>query len=70
HPDHNEFAIYAKNLRRDRLTSATKEPPSLHLMLSPKHADVVDDYLADLRESVEAVAAQAGAAKKADVRYS
>ena len=70
HPDHHAFAIYGEIFRRGWFTSVTKEPPSLHLMLSPKHADVVDDYLADLRESVEAVAAQAGAAKKADVRYS
>jgi len=70
HPDHHAFAIYGEIYRRGWFTSVTKEPPSLHLMLSPKHAEFADQYLADLKDSVEAVAAQAGAAKKADVRYS
>lgn len=70
HPDHHAFAIYGEIYRRGWFTSVTKEPPSLHLMLSPKHAEVADAYLADLKASVEAVASQAGAAKKADVRYS
>jgi len=39
-------------------------------MLSPKHVEVVDDYLSDLEASLAAVAGQGGAAKKADVRYS
>ena len=29
-------------------TGVTTEPKSLHLMLSPIHAQVVDEYLADL----------------------
>jgi len=70
HPEHHAFAIYGEIYRRGWFTSVTKEPPSLHLMLSPKHADVVDEYLSDLEASVAAVAAQSGAAKKADVRYS
>lgn len=70
HPDHHAFAIYGEIFRRGWFTSVTKEPPSLHLMLSPKHADVADEYLADLKASVDAVAAQAGQARKADVRYS
>jgi glutamate/tyrosine decarboxylase-like PLP-dependent enzyme len=70
HPDHHAFAIYGEIYRRGWFTSVTKEPPSLHLMLSPKHSEVIDEYLADLEASVEAVAAQSGNAKKADVRYS
>ncbi|MEM7767777.1 MAG: aspartate aminotransferase family protein [Pseudomonadota bacterium] len=57
HPAHHSFAIYGEIYRRGWFTSVTKEPPSLHLMLSPKHADVVDAYLADLEASVAAVAA-------------
>ena len=49
----------------------TKEPPSLHLMLSPKHADFIEEYLADLEASVEAVAAAKDAEKlKVEARYS
>lgn len=71
HPEHHAFAIYGEIYRRGWFTSVTKEPPSLHLMLSPKHADFIEDYLADLAASVEAVAAAKDAEKlKVDVRYS
>ena len=69
HPDAHAFAIYGEIFRRGWFTSVTKEPPSLHLMLSPKHADVADAYLADLEASVKAV--QAGkAGEKVEARYS
>lgn len=72
HPDHHAFAIYGEMYKRGWFTSATKEPPSLHLMLSPEHANHVDAYLADLKASLEAVAGASTErpAEKADVRYS
>ena len=71
HPDHHAFAIYGEIYRRGWFTSVTKEPPSLHLMLSPKHADFIDEYLADLEASVKAVAAAEDTEKlKVDARYS
>ena len=71
HPDHHAFAIYGEIYRRGWFTSVTKEPPSLHLMLSPKHADFIDEYLADLDASVKAVAESADAEKlKVNARYS
>ena len=72
HPDHHAFAIYGEIYKRGWFTSATKEPASLHLMLSPRHADFIDDYLADLAVSVKAVAEADASkpAKKVDVRYS
>jgi len=71
HPDHHAFAIYGEIYRRGWFTSVTKEPPSLHLMLSPKHADFIDDYLDDLAESLDAVASAKDAEKlKVDARYS
>jgi len=71
HPDHHAFAIYGEIYRRGWFTSVTKEPPSLHLMLSPKHADFIDEYLADLEASVAAVADAADAEKlKVEARYS
>ncbi|MEL6472774.1 MAG: aspartate aminotransferase family protein [Pseudomonadota bacterium] len=57
HPDHHSFALYGEIYRRGWFTSVTKEPPSLHLMLSPKHAEVADAYLSDLKAAVETVAA-------------
>ncbi|MFN3211959.1 MAG: pyridoxal phosphate-dependent decarboxylase family protein [Henriciella sp.] len=71
HPDHHAFAIYGEIYRRGWFTSVTKSPPSLHLMLSPKHADFIDEYLADLEASLAAVAAADDAEKlKVDARYS
>ena len=71
HPDHHAFAIYGEIYRRGWFTSVTKEPPSLHLMLSPKHADFIEEYLADLEASLRAVEASADAEKlKVEARYS
>ncbi len=71
HPDHHAFAIYGEIYRRGWFTSVTKEPPSLHLMLSPKHADFIDDYLRDLETSLRAVEAGEDADKpKVEARYS
>lgn len=69
HPDHHAFAIYGEIYRRGWFTSVTKEPPSLHLMLSPKHAEVVDEYLADLADAVKTVAAGKHG-EKVEARYS
>lgn len=38
---------------RGWITAANVDPPSLHLMLSPKHAEVADAYLADLAASMQ-----------------
>jgi sphinganine-1-phosphate aldolase len=72
HPAHNAFAIYGEMFRKGWITSATKEPPSLHLMLSPQHSKFIDAYLKDLADSVQSVAEgeTEKAASKVDVRYS
>jgi len=57
HREHDNFAIYGEMYRKGWFTSITTQPPSLHLMLSPKHWEVIDDYLADLSDSVAAVIA-------------
>jgi sphinganine-1-phosphate aldolase len=69
HPDVHAFAVYGEIFRRGWFTSVTKEPPSLHLMLSPKHADVADAYLADLEASLAAVKAGTDG-PKVEARYS
>ncbi|WP_299321344.1 aspartate aminotransferase family protein [Parasphingopyxis sp.] len=72
HPDHHALALYGEIYRRGWFTSVTIEPPSLHLMLSPKHSEFIDAYLEDLADSVKAVAAgdDAKAAEKVEARYS
>ena len=57
HPEHDNFAIYSELCRKGWFTSITTQPPSVHLMLSPKHTEVIDDYLSDLADSVKTVAA-------------
>lgn len=57
HPEQDNFAIYGEMYRKGWFTSITTQPPSLHLMLSPKHAEVVDDYLDDLKASLATVSA-------------
>jgi glutamate/tyrosine decarboxylase-like PLP-dependent enzyme len=57
HPEQDNFAIYSEMYRKGWFTSITIQPPSLHLMLSPKHAEVVDGYLDDLEASLANVAA-------------
>jgi hypothetical protein len=44
-----------------------RKPPGIHLMLTPVHAPIVDDYVADLAASVAAVRAGAGAPSKTPV---
>lgn len=70
HPDFHSYALYGEIYKRGWFTSVTTEPKSLHLMLSPKHADVVDDYLADLSASMDVVAGGALDGEKVKVRYS
>jgi sphinganine-1-phosphate aldolase len=60
------LALWTRLRERGWFTSVTTEPRSLHLMLSPIHAQVADLYLADLAWALEAVR---GAAP-AEARYS
>jgi sphinganine-1-phosphate aldolase len=59
-------ALWAKLRARGWFTGVTTEPKSLHLMLSPIHAEVADEYLADLAWALGAVAGPA----EAEARYS
>ena len=67
--DLDVFAVYRGLYSRGWVTSLCTEPKALHLMLSPFHASVTDQYLADLADSVRAV--EAGATETVtEVRYS
>jgi sphinganine-1-phosphate aldolase len=68
HPEANSMALWARLRERGWFTSVTTEPPALHLMLSPFHAQVADVYLADLAWALEAVRASAPIAQ-AEARY-
>ncbi len=61
------MALWAKLRERGWFTGVTTEPKSLHLMLSPVHAQVADEYIADVKWALGGVGA--GAAK-VEPRYS
>lgn len=69
HPDYDAFALWGKMMERGWFTSVTTEPKSLHLMLSPFHAAVQDQYLADLQASMADIDA-GNAGETREVRYS
>ncbi|MFN7181042.1 pyridoxal phosphate-dependent decarboxylase family protein [Hyphomonas sp.] len=69
HPEADALALYAAMRARGWFTSFTSEPPSLHLMLSPKHAEVADAYLADLGAALADVKAGVKA-ERVEARYS
>jgi sphinganine-1-phosphate aldolase len=46
-----------------------RTPSGIHLMLTPVHAPIVDDYLADLAASVVSVRAGAGTPSRTPVAY-
>jgi glutamate/tyrosine decarboxylase-like PLP-dependent enzyme len=60
------IALWSKLRERGWFTGVTTEPKSLHLMLSPIHAQVVDEYLADVTWALGEV----GRAPTAEARYS
>ena len=47
----------------------TQRPKGIHMMLTPAHAPIVDDYLRDVRAAVDAVRQGAATAPHVDVRY-
>lgn len=55
------LAILGKLYERGWVTSATSEPRGLHLMLSPVHLGVAEQYLSDLDWATEAARGQTGA---------
>ncbi len=55
HPEIDALRLYAQMHKRGWFTAALVEPRALHLMLSPKHLEVADQYLADLGASLRAV---------------
>ncbi len=67
HPEVHAYALWGKMAEKGWFTSITRDPASLHLMLSPKHAEVADLYLSDLEASMNAVNDET---EKVEARYS
>ncbi|MGD9981088.1 MAG: aspartate aminotransferase family protein [Hyphomonadaceae bacterium] len=65
HPEVDALRLYAQMHKRGWFTAALLEPRALHLMLSPKHLEVADQYLADLEASLGEVSDEAMAPKYA-----
>ena len=65
-PDVDCVALWAKLRERGWFTGVTTEPRSLHLMLSPVHAQVADEYVADVKWALGQVAGPSAA----EARYS
>jgi sphinganine-1-phosphate aldolase len=63
------FAIWGRLRRRGWFTGLTTEPRAIHLMLSPAHAKVAGEYLADLAEAVREVAAEGERADTTKATY-
>lgn len=65
---YDPFAIWGQMARRGWFTGLTTEPRAVHLMLSPAHAAVADEYLVDLAASLAEVKAS-GERSDAKARY-
>jgi glutamate/tyrosine decarboxylase-like PLP-dependent enzyme len=63
------FAIWGGMVRRGWFSGLTTEPRGIHQMLSPAHARVADEYLADLAACVADVAASGATAKDTKAQY-
>lgn len=63
------FAVWGRLVRRGWFSGLTTEPRGIHQMLSPAHAAVADEYLADLAAAVAEVAASGETAGGTQARY-
>ena len=63
------FAVWGELKSRGWFTGLITEPRGIHLMLSPSHADVADQYLADLEDAVKQVREGGGRGGPARATY-
>jgi glutamate/tyrosine decarboxylase-like PLP-dependent enzyme len=63
------FAIWGRLAKRGWFTGLVTEPRGIHLMLSPAHAEVVGEYLADLENAVSEVRGSGETASDTKARY-
>lgn len=72
HPSADVFAVYRALYKKGWVTSACTSPPALHLMLSPIHASVTEQYLSDLEAALQSANLNktATSAIAEEIRYS
>jgi glutamate/tyrosine decarboxylase-like PLP-dependent enzyme len=63
------FALFGGLMKRGWFSGLTSEPRGVHQMLSPAHAEVADEYLADLRAVIAEVTASGATATDTKARY-
>ena len=63
-------AVYGQLFRKGWFTGFNTEPPSIHLMISPAHREVIDSYLDDLRSALEHVRETGATGEGVETRYS
>ena len=63
------FSVWAELKRRGWFTGLVTDPQGIHLMLSPSHAEVADQYLADLADAVKKVREDGGGGGTVSARY-
>ena len=61
--------MWKRIAKRGWFTGLVTEPRGVHMMLSPAHERVADEYLSDLREAVEEVKASGETAEKTRAQY-
>jgi glutamate/tyrosine decarboxylase-like PLP-dependent enzyme len=64
------FKVYGRLLKRGWFSGLVTEPRAIHMMLSPAHADVADEYLVDLERALAEVRGDGEATPAAEARYS
>ena len=63
-------AVYGQLFRKGWFTGFTTEPASIHLMISPAHAEVADAYLEDLGAALRHVRETGASGEGVETRYS
>jgi glutamate/tyrosine decarboxylase-like PLP-dependent enzyme len=63
-------AVYGQLFRKGWFTGFTTQPPSIHLMLSPAHREVMPSYLEDLRAALVHVRETGATGAGVETRYS
>ena len=63
------FAVAEELNKKDWFNPLLNDPPAIHLMFSPEHKTVIDEYIRDLEEAVTLVAKHGLTAKMATARY-
>ena len=63
------FSVWRELKTKGWFTGLVTEPRGIHLMLSPSHAEVADQYLADLEEAVKKVRDACGGDEPTEARY-